>query len=125
MARSIHADAVRTHPLVAWVIVRDQIDYPGDLVARLVTDVLTPYVLLANTLACTPNYRLAWCARSGSRLTRRKLWKPGSRRPLSRGRRLGCCCRAAMSSQTTPAAGAVDATRLVHPSSLPLRTISR
>jgi hypothetical protein len=51
MAHSIHADAVRTHPLVAWVIVRDQIDYPGDLVARLVTDVLTPYVLLANTLA--------------------------------------------------------------------------
>jgi hypothetical protein len=24
MARSIHADAVRTHPLAAWVIVRDQ-----------------------------------------------------------------------------------------------------
>ena len=51
MARSIHADAVRTHPLAAWVIVRDQIDYPGDLVARLVTDQLTPYVLLADTLA--------------------------------------------------------------------------
>jgi len=51
MARSIHADAARTHPLAAWVIVRDQIDYPGDLVARLVTDVLTPYVLLADTLA--------------------------------------------------------------------------
>ena len=51
MARSIHADAVRTHPLAAWVIVRDQIDYPSDLVARLVTDQLTPYVLLADTLA--------------------------------------------------------------------------
>jgi len=51
MAQSIHADAVRTHPLAAWVIVRDQIDYPGDLVARLVTDDLTPYVLLADTLA--------------------------------------------------------------------------
>jgi hypothetical protein len=50
MACSIHADAVRTHPLAAWVIVRDQIDYPGDLVARLVTDQLTPYVLLADTL---------------------------------------------------------------------------
>jgi hypothetical protein len=50
-AQSIHADAVRTHPLAAWVIVRDQIDYPGDLVVRLVTDVLTPYVLLADTLA--------------------------------------------------------------------------
>ena len=42
MARSIHADAVRTHPLAARVIVRDQVDYPGDLVARLVTDQLTP-----------------------------------------------------------------------------------
>ena len=60
MASSIHADAVRTHPLAAWVIVRDQIDYPGDLVARLVTDQLTPYVLLADTLgACTPSCRLA------------------------------------------------------------------
>jgi hypothetical protein len=51
MARSIQTDAVRTHPLAAWVIVRDQIDYPSDLVARLVTDQLTPYVLLADTLA--------------------------------------------------------------------------
>jgi hypothetical protein len=51
MARSIQADAVRTHPLAAWVIVRDAIDYPGDLVARLVTDVLTPYVLRADSLA--------------------------------------------------------------------------
>jgi hypothetical protein len=32
------------------VIVRDQIDYRGDLVARLVTDQLTLYVLLAYTL---------------------------------------------------------------------------
>ena len=32
------------------MIVRDQIDYPGDLVARLVTDQLTPYVLLVDTL---------------------------------------------------------------------------
>ena len=51
MARSIQADAVRTHPLAAWVIVRDPIDYPGDLVARLVTDGLTPYVLRAGNLA--------------------------------------------------------------------------
>ena len=34
MARSIHTNAVRTHPLAAWVIVRDQIDYPRALVAR-------------------------------------------------------------------------------------------
>ncbi len=50
MACSIHADAVRTHPLAAWVIVRDQIDYPAALVACLVTAQLTPYVLLAETL---------------------------------------------------------------------------
>ena len=50
MACSIHADAVRTHPLAAWVIVRNQINYPHCLVARLVTDQLTPYVLLADTL---------------------------------------------------------------------------
>jgi hypothetical protein len=51
MARAIHADAVRAHPLAAWVIVRDQIDYSAAWVApRLVTDVLTPYVLLADTL---------------------------------------------------------------------------
>jgi hypothetical protein len=51
MARSIHADAVRAHPLAAWVIARDQIDYPGQLVARLVTDAPTSYVLLSDTLA--------------------------------------------------------------------------
>ena len=34
MARSIHADAVRTHPLAAWLIVRDQIDYFRELVSR-------------------------------------------------------------------------------------------
>ncbi len=46
IARSIRADAVRTYPLAAWVIVHDQIDYSGVLVARLVTDQLTPYVLV-------------------------------------------------------------------------------
>jgi hypothetical protein len=51
MARSIHADAVRAHPLAAWVIARDQIDYPGRMVARVVTDVPTSYVLISDTLA--------------------------------------------------------------------------
>jgi hypothetical protein len=51
MARSIHTDAVRAHPLAAWVIARDQIDYPGKLVARLVTDAPTSYVMLSDTLA--------------------------------------------------------------------------
>jgi hypothetical protein len=36
---------------VAWVITRDEVAYPGEFVARLVTDAPTPYVLLADTLA--------------------------------------------------------------------------
>jgi hypothetical protein len=51
MARALQADAVRTHPLLAWIVMRDQPEYPGEFVARLVTDVPTPYVLLADTLA--------------------------------------------------------------------------
>jgi hypothetical protein len=51
MARALQADAVRTHPLLAWVVMRDEAEYPGEFVARLVTDGPTPYVLLADTLA--------------------------------------------------------------------------
>jgi hypothetical protein len=51
MARALQVDAVRTHPLVAWVVTRDAVAYPGEFVARLVTDAPTPYVLLAETLA--------------------------------------------------------------------------
>ena len=49
MARSIQADAVRAHTLLAWIVMRHE-GYPGQFVARLVTDALTPYVLLAETL---------------------------------------------------------------------------
>jgi hypothetical protein len=51
MARSLQQDAARTHPLFAWIILQDLPDYPGVLVARLVTDAPTPYVLLGHTLA--------------------------------------------------------------------------
>jgi hypothetical protein len=51
MARAFQADAVRTHPLVAWIVTRDDVAYPGEFVARLVTDAPTSYVLLADTLA--------------------------------------------------------------------------
>jgi hypothetical protein len=51
MARSIHADAARTHPLVGWIVMRDQPDYPDEMIARLVTDGPTPYVLRGHTLA--------------------------------------------------------------------------
>ena len=50
MARAVQADAVRLHPLVGWVVMRDQPDYPGEIIARLVTDVPTPDVLLGHTL---------------------------------------------------------------------------
>jgi hypothetical protein len=50
MARSVQADAERTHPLLAWIVMRDEDAYPGRLMARLVTDGVTPYVLLAETL---------------------------------------------------------------------------
>jgi hypothetical protein len=51
MARAIQADVERTHPLFAWIIMRDLPEYPGALAARLVTDAPTPYVMLGHTLA--------------------------------------------------------------------------
>jgi hypothetical protein len=51
MARAIQADAARVHPLFAWIIMRDLPEYPGSLVARLVTETPTPYILLGHTLA--------------------------------------------------------------------------
>lgn len=50
-AHALHADACRTHALVGWVVMRDQSDHPGKIVARLVTDGLSPYLLIADTLA--------------------------------------------------------------------------
>jgi hypothetical protein len=49
MARALHADAIRTHPLAAWIVMRDEA-HSGEFVARLVTNAPTPYVLLADTL---------------------------------------------------------------------------
>ena len=37
MARGLQADAIRTHPLVAWVVTRDEVACPGEFVARLMT----------------------------------------------------------------------------------------
>ncbi len=49
-AQARHADACRDHPVVGWVVMRDQPE-PGRFIARLVTAVPTPYVLQADTLA--------------------------------------------------------------------------
>jgi hypothetical protein len=43
--------AIRTHPLAAWIVTRDEAAYPGEFVARLMTSGPTPYVMLADTLA--------------------------------------------------------------------------
>ena len=51
MARALHADACRGHALVGWVVRRNPSEYPGKVVARLVTEAPTPYVLVADTLA--------------------------------------------------------------------------
>ena len=50
MAQAIQAHAARKHPLLAWIIMRDLPQYPGAVVARLVTDAPTPYVLIGHTL---------------------------------------------------------------------------
>jgi hypothetical protein len=51
MARGLHADACRSHPLVGWFVLQDLPEHPGKLAARLVTEGPTPYILLADTLA--------------------------------------------------------------------------
>ena len=51
MARGLHGNACRGHPLAGWVVMRDAPDYPDKVVARLVTDVPSPCVLVADTLA--------------------------------------------------------------------------
>ena len=66
------------------MIVRDQIDYRGDLVARLVTDQLTLYVLLAYTLGDLHTQLPLGLVRSERQPSDpRELWKRRSRRPLN------------------------------------------
>ena len=36
-ARVIHMEALQKWPLLAWVIIRDEADFPGKIVAQLVT----------------------------------------------------------------------------------------
>jgi hypothetical protein len=51
MARALHADACRDQAVVAWVVMRDAPGYPDRAIARLATKRLSPYLLLADTLA--------------------------------------------------------------------------
>lgn len=51
MARSLHTDACRDHPLVGWIVMWDPPAYPDKFTARLVTNSQSPYVLIADSLA--------------------------------------------------------------------------
>jgi hypothetical protein len=50
-ARAVNVKARRDNPLVGWVISREDPDYPGKMVACLVTGTPEPYTLVADTLA--------------------------------------------------------------------------
>jgi hypothetical protein len=53
MARALHADACRSHAIVAWIVLWDLPAYPERHAARLATGspVPSPYLLLADSLA--------------------------------------------------------------------------
>ncbi len=51
MAPSIQADATKAQVLFAWIILKHQADYPGQVIARLATMHPTIYVMVADTLA--------------------------------------------------------------------------
>ena len=65
MARGLHADACRSHALVGWGVMRDPPEYPDRVVARLVTETPSPYVLVADTLAEVHARLPAGLARAG------------------------------------------------------------
>jgi len=50
MAAALHADLSRVHPLVGWAVMDDPPEYPGKLVARLITASPSEYVLVADSL---------------------------------------------------------------------------
>jgi predicted Zn-dependent protease len=50
MARALHADACRDHPLVAWVVWYDHPANPGRFIAQLTTSSPLPYLLAGDTL---------------------------------------------------------------------------
>jgi len=51
MARTVDADAYRDQAVVGWIVMWDAPGCPDRSIARLVTMRLSPYVLIADTLA--------------------------------------------------------------------------
>jgi hypothetical protein len=49
-ARTVQMEALQKWPLLAWVVIRDQ-NYPGKILAQLITAAPTPYALVTNTLS--------------------------------------------------------------------------
>jgi hypothetical protein len=88
MARAIQADVERTHPLFAWIIMRDLPEYPGALAARLVTDAPTHTSCLAiRWPSFKPNCHPGWCEQNANRPSRRRWLRSGSRHRLPRSPR--------------------------------------
>jgi hypothetical protein len=50
-AQERQAFAIRSRRLWGWIVIRDQLDYPGEVTARLCIADPTPYLLVADTLA--------------------------------------------------------------------------
>lgn len=51
MAATLHAEAVKRRELPAWIVFRDEPDYPGKVIARFAADTSATSVLVADTLA--------------------------------------------------------------------------
>jgi hypothetical protein len=69
MAHSIQADAAKAHVLFAWIILKDQTEYPGKVIARLATMHPTIYVMVADTLAEVQTMLPAGLERSAREMT--------------------------------------------------------
>ena len=50
MAATLHAEAMERRQLPAWIVFRDEPDYPGKVIARFAIDTQTTSVLVADTL---------------------------------------------------------------------------
>ena len=61
-ARAVQRDVAKKRSLCGWAVYRDAPDYPGKVIARLVTTGPTPYVLVADSLSgsCSQCSRGGW-----------------------------------------------------------------
>lgn len=50
MAAKLHAEATERRDLPAWIVFRDEPDYPGKVIARFAIDTPRTFVLVADTL---------------------------------------------------------------------------